>query len=144
MIDILSWDWNLRVALKPAAKGQSARLQGLEYRRDFTIDGRVRAPQELRGKRVRVILSPFGPKVRFGRGGMKQVGRVALLSPSEDFDFEASLMLPEEAIATTATSLASLWRHLDIWTFGEGALLKVDAYSFAADIHPNLREWAGD
>jgi len=75
---------------------------------------------------------------------MKQVGYIARLSPREDFDFEASLMLPEEAIPTTATSLASLWRHLDVWTFGEGALLKVDAYSFAAEIHPNLREWAGD
>lgn len=143
MLDILAWDWNLRVAIKPKAMRPKARFQGLDYGRDFTIRARIRAPKELRGKTMTVILSPFGPRVRFGRGGLRQVGRLEVLPRGADVDFKATLMLPEEAIATTATSLASAWKHLDIWTFDEGLrTAMVSSYSFAADVHPNLRAWA--
>jgi hypothetical protein len=143
MIDILSWNWNLRVAISSAATRPKARFQGLDYGRDFTIHGQVRAPRELRGKTMKVTLAPFGPKVRFGRGGLQQVGRMKAPQPGSDLDFEAILMLPEEAIPTTATSLASNWKHLDIWTFGEELQVAgVSAYSFSMDIHPNLRAWA--
>jgi hypothetical protein len=60
-----------------------------------------------------------------------------------DRDLEATLMLPESEIATTATALASVWKHLQILTFDqvpEGA--RVSAYFFAADVPPNLRAWA--
>lgn len=139
MIDILSWDWNLRVAINPAAMRPGARFQGLDYGRDFTIHGRIRAPHELRGKTIRMTLSPFGPKVRFGRGGLGQIGRLEVLPSSAEHDFGATLMLPEDAIATTATSLASIWRHVQLLTFDEdlqGA--KVSALFFCAAIHPNL------
>jgi hypothetical protein len=117
LIDILAWDWNLRLAISSTAMRPRARFQGLDYGRDFTIHGSVRAPRDLRGKTVRVTLSPFGPKVRFGRGGLQQVGSLTVLPQGSDVDFEATLMLPEEAIATTATSLASAWKHLQILTF---------------------------
>ena len=143
MMDILSWDWNLRVAISPTAMRPRARFQGLDYGRDFTIRGRVRAPRELSGKTIKVTLSPFGPKVRFGRGGLQDVGQLRVLPPGSDPDFTASLMLPEEAIPTTATSLASIWKHVDIWTFDEGLRsARISSYSFSADIHPNLRAWA--
>lgn len=143
MIDILAWDWNLRVAISPAAFRPKARFQGLDYGRDFTITGRVRAPRELRGKTIKVTLSPFGPRVRFGRGGLKEVGRLTLLPLGGDLDYRVTLMLPEEAIATTATSLASAWKHLDIWTFEEVPQdAMVSSYSFSAEIHPNLLAWA--
>lgn len=52
-------------------------------------------------------------------------------------------MLPEAAIPTTATSLASIWRHLHIWTFDEGlAGARISAFSFSSEIHPNLLAWA--
>jgi hypothetical protein len=143
MIDILAWDWNLRVAIGPTAMRPKARFQGLDYGRDFTIHGRVRAPRELRGKTMKVTLSPFGPKVRFGRGGLRQVGSLAVLPPGADLAFEAMLMLPEEAIATTATSLSSSWKHLQVLTFDEGpGGAKASAYFFHANIHPNLESWA--
>jgi hypothetical protein len=143
MIDILAWDWNLRVAINPAARRPKALVHGLSYGRDFTIDGRLRAPRELRGRTMKVILSPFRPKVRFGRGGLQQVGTLKVLPPSADLDFEAMLMLPEEAIATTATSLASTWKHLQILTFDEGhGGARASAYFFHASIHPNLEGWA--
>lgn len=143
MIDILSWDWNLRVAI--SGEQTKAALQGLDYVRDFTIFGRVRAPRELRGKTMKATLSPFGPEVRFGRRGLEDVGQLKVLPADGDFNFEVTLRLPEEGIPTTATSLASIWKHLHIWTFDERATdARVDAYSFSADIHPNLRAWADE
>lgn len=145
MIDILAWDWNLRVAINPNAMRPRARFQGVDYGRDFTIHGRIRAPRELRGKTIKATLSPFGPKVRFGRGGLRQVGGLEVKAAGADHEFEVALMLPEEAISTTATSLASVWKHLSIWTFDEDVdSAKVEAYDFAADIHPNLRAWADE
>ncbi|MBP8248319.1 MAG: hypothetical protein KAX56_15725 [Phenylobacterium sp.] len=138
MIDILAWDWNLRLAATTAETRSKAGSQALTYGRDFTIQGRVRAPREHRGKSVKVTLSPFGPKVRFGREGQQHVGELTALPENSDFDFEAMLMLPEAAIATTATSLASRWKHIQIKTDGA----KVSAYFLDAAIHPNLEAWA--
>lgn len=136
MIDILAWDWNLRVTINPATVGPKARFQGLDYGRDFTLLGRISAPGDLRGKSIKVTLSPFGSKVRFGRGA-ERVGRVALSPKDAEFDLEGVLMLPEDAIATTATSLASTWKHLQIHTFDDDPQ-DVAAYFFSAAIAPNL------
>jgi putative cofactor-binding repeat protein len=144
LIDILAWDWNLRVAVAgPSARPKSRFQSGLIYGRDFKIQGRVRAPSALRGKSINITLSPFGPKVLFGRNGLKEVGRLSVGSPGQDIDFAATLMLPESAIPSTATSLASAWKHLDLWTFeetNEGA--RISAFSFSAAIHGNLLDWA--
>lgn len=141
MIDILSWDWNLRIAISRAAVGRKVQFRGLDYGRDFTLHGRVRTPRELRGRTIKVTLSPFGPKVRFGRGGLGQVGRLGPLPPDSEFDFEGVLMLPEDAIATTATSLATTWKHLQVHTFADDPQ-QVAAYFFSAAIPPNLQAWA--
>jgi hypothetical protein len=138
IVDILSWDWNLRVSATSAAGHD-----GLDYGRHFTIMGRVRAPRELRGKTMKVTLSPFGPKVRFGRGGAQQVGLLTGPRTAAEFDFEATLSLPEEATPTTATSLASIWKHLQMLTVDEGAQeTKISAYFFGAEIPANLQAWA--
>lgn len=143
MIDILAWDWNLRVATNQAVTRSKARSLVLDYGRDFTIHGRVRAPREHRGKDIKVTLSPFGPKVRFGRGGLQQVGKLTVCPEGSDFDLEAVLMLPEAAIASTAASLASTWKHLQIKTHDEGpGGAKASAYFFQARIPPNLEAWA--
>jgi hypothetical protein len=142
MIDILAWDWNLRIAVSSALARSKARFRGLDCGRDFTIHGQLRAPRELRGKTIKVILSPFGPKVRFGRGGLQQVGALKASPECSNFDFEATLMLPEEAIAPTITSLSSTWKHLQIKTDEEPGGARIFAYYFQASIHPNLEAWA--
>lgn len=143
MIDILAWNWNLRVATNQPVTRSKARSLGLDYGRDFTIHGRVRAPRELRGKEMKVTLSPFGPRVRFGQRGLQRVGALAALPPGSDFDFEAMLMLPEEAIASTATSLALTWKHLQIRIgVGGPGSTSIVAYHFHSSIHPNLDAWA--
>ncbi|MDO8324106.1 MAG: hypothetical protein Q7T23_14335 [Phenylobacterium sp.] len=144
MIDILAWDWNLRVAIcDHAVTRPKARSLGLDYGRDFTIHGRVRAPREHRGKSIKVTLSPFGPKVRFGRGALQNVGKLTILPEGSVFEFEAVLMLPEAAIASTASSLASTWKHLQIkiHDVGPGGA-EASAYFFQSSIHPNLEAWA--
>lgn len=143
MIDILGWDWHLHIRISHSARMRSkARFQGLDYGRDLVIRGQVRAPRELRGKTIRVVLSPFGPKVRFGRGGLQQVGSLSASLDRSDFDFEATLMLPEDAIAPSITSLASTWKHLQIQIEDEAGDTGIFAYSFHAYIHPNLKAWA--
>ncbi len=143
MIDILAWNWNLRVATNQPVTRSKAPFPGLEYGRDFTLHGRVRAPRELRGKGVKVTLSPFGPTVRFGRGGLQDVGELTVLPEGAEVEIEVVLMLPEEAIAPTATFLASTWKHLQIKTYDEGpGGAKASAYFFQASIHPNLEAWA--
>lgn len=144
LIDILSWDWRLRVAVSAASTAPRARVQGgLDYGRTFSIRGRVRAPAALRGQSIDVSLEPFGPQVLFGRNGRKEVGRLVAGASSEGADLAVSLMLPEAAIPSTTISLASIWKHLDIWTFNEaeeGA--PISAFAFSAAIHPNLLDWA--
>ena len=143
LVDILSWDWPLRVAVSAPTTRLRSRFQGgLDYDRHFQIRGRIRAPAVLRNKRVEVTLSPFGPKVVFGRNGLKELGRLrAAATPATEF--AASLMLPETAIATTAASLASNWKYLHLWTFDEThAGATISSFSFSATIHPNLMDWA--
>ncbi|WP_421936648.1 hypothetical protein [Phenylobacterium sp.] len=144
LIEITAWDWNLRVAISRApTRSRSQPLKGLDYGRDFTVRGRIRAPHALRGRSIKVTLSPFGPRVRFGQGGLKHVGVLTASPSGGETDYEAVLMLPESAISSTATSLASIWKYLQVLTFDEGAEgAKTSAYFFAAEIHPNLREWA--
>lgn len=60
LIDILDWDWKLRVAIEGGAKRQGTFSRGLTYGRDFVLRGRIRAPRELHGKLIKVTLSPFG------------------------------------------------------------------------------------
>jgi hypothetical protein len=144
LIDIQTWDWNLRVAVSAPSTRLRSRFQGgLDYGRDFKLRGRIRAPSAGRGKIVDVTLSPFGPKVLFGHNGLKEVGRLDIERLGQDADLSATLMLPESAIPSTATSLASAWKHLHLWTLDatdQGA--RISAFTFSAAIYPNLLEWA--
>lgn len=146
LIDILAWDWNLRVGVSGPTTRPKARFQaGLDYRRDFLVEGRIRAPGILRGNVSKISLSPFGPKLLFGRNGLKEVGSLNVAPAGGDAAFEVILMLPESAIATTATSLASAWKHLHLQTFDEAERgARISAFSFSAAIHANLLDWAND
>ena len=110
LVDILGWTWNLRVAVSAPSARPKARFQnGLEYGRDFQIQGRIRSPSVLRGKSMDLTLTPFGPRVLFGRNGLTDVGRITVRATGAEEGFAAVLMLPESAIPSTATSLASAW-----------------------------------
>lgn len=143
LVDILDWDWKLRLAVEAGSPRRRQRSEGLTCGRDFVLRGRLRAPRELRGKAIKVTLSPFGPKVKFGRGGLQKIGDLRIPVAGSDFDLEAMLMLPEDAIPATAASLATLWKILQIIVrdgSDEGAA--ISHYFFGVDIHPNLEAWA--
>ena len=144
LIDIEAWDWNLRVAVSAPSTRLKSRFQsGLDYGRDFKIRGRVRAPSALRGSVLDITLAPFGPKVLFGRNGLKEVGQLGFGIPGQGSNFSATLMLPESAIPSTAASLASIWKHLDLWTFdATDAGAKISAFAFSAAIHAYLADGA--
>lgn len=143
LIDIMDWDWRLRLAVEAGAEWQRGPLKGLTYCRDFVIHGRIRAPGDMRGKAIKVSLSPFGPKVKFGKGGLQRVGDLKVLASGFETDFEATLMLPEDAIPATVASLAAIWKHLQILTFDEHAQgAAISHYYFGAEIHPNLEALA--
>ena len=143
MIDSLAWDWKLQVSVSPASMWSKAPFQGLDYGRDFTLLGQVSGPRELGGKKIKVTLSPFGPKVRFGQGGLRNLGELVKPPAGSDFDLEARLFLPEDAIATTATALAAVWKHIQLQTEHDNiGGTRILSYAFHASIHPNLEPWA--
>lgn len=134
MIDILAWDWSLRIT----ARSKGAPGVG----RDFVLQGRVRAPREDRDKTVKVTLSPFGPKVRFRPDGRDAIGVLKVAAEDESFDLEAHLMMPEDAIATTAIGLSTAWKLLQIRLGDEPGAAEVFAFSFHSYVPPLLESWA--
>ncbi len=133
IIEVSSWDWNLRVGA-----AQTRGLFGFSQPvrdRNFTLAGRICAPEKARGKILKARLTSFGPKVRFGRKGQRSVGEIRQSPAGAEDDIQAVFMLPEAAISTTALSLASHWRLLQVHTRNEtsdGA--EVKAYFFQREM----------
>lgn len=94
-IEILSWDWNLAVALSSELTPMEQRFQGgLSYVRSFQLWGRVVEPEACRDTTVRIWISPFGPDIRFGSDEIDEVGRFYLSPPTANkADWTVSLML---------------------------------------------------
>lgn len=56
--------------------------------------------------------------MRFGSRDMDEVGRLYLPSRVvERREFRTTLLIPEDALPTTAVCLNSVWKYLHIWTF---------------------------
>lgn len=134
MIDIQAWDWRLRIA---ADSNGPPRIG-----RDFVLQGRVRAPREHRDKAIKVTLSPFGPKVRFRPDGRDAIGVLKVAPEDKPVDLEAHLMMPEDAIATTAIGLSSAWKLLQVQTGSGPIASEIFAFSFHAYVPPLLEGWA--
>lgn len=144
LIAIKSWDWPLFVGLSPDSTPPEYRFQGgLHHVRGFEIDGEIVAPKAYRGRAVRVWISPFGKDVRFGPDHLPEVGRFFFRYPETGRDgFSLSLHLPEDAVPTTATCLASVWKYLHVWIFDPDAeQASVRSFSFSANYHENLDSW---
>jgi hypothetical protein len=145
MVEIGDWNWGLCVGLSHPSMPRKHRFQGgLMFNRSIVIEGLIRAPNIHRGRPIEVWVSPFGQEERFdartGDVGRFWSGRLGAKGPP----FEADLRLPEEALAPALTCLGSVWKLVDIWIAGEEADgARVTAYSFASNVHPNLKEWAG-
>jgi hypothetical protein len=66
MAQIEQWNWALSVGLSHPLTPRKYRFQGgLIYTRGIDMSGRIRAPNEHRGKPIRMWISTFDRKVRF-------------------------------------------------------------------------------
>jgi hypothetical protein len=144
LIRINTWDWPLSLGLSSDFTPSEYRFRGgLHYVRAFEIAGEIVAPKAHVGRPVRGWISPFDESLRFGPQDYPEVGRLFLRHPEKGQEgLSMTILVPEDAIATVATSLASTWRYLHIWTFNEDAeQASIRSYSFSAHIHPNLKGW---
>lgn len=143
MAEIVRWNWSLYVGLSHPSMPRRHRFQGgLMYNRSIVIDARIRAPLPDRGKSIQIWLSPFGPERRF-KAGTDDVGRLyADRLDARGPAFEAQLQVPQDALSPAITCLGSVWKFIDVWTSKERPEA-VTAFSFSAEVHPNLVEWAG-
>lgn len=147
LVEVLSWDWNLSVALSSDLTPAEYRFQGgLNYVRTFVVLGRVLAPETYRGKNVRVWVSPFGPDMRFGPDELDEVGRFYFRpTVGNSADLEAMLMLPEAAVATTAVSLNSVSKFLWITIFDVAPeQASVSGYGFMSAPPDSVKHWTPD
>jgi hypothetical protein len=144
LIRIKSWDWPLSVGLSSDLTPPEDRIQdGLFYLRTFEIEGEIAAPKEYRGRSVRIWVSSFDKDLRFGPKHYPEVGRFVFHHPQQEGKgLSLTILLPEEAIAATASSLASVWKYLDIWVVNSDAeQASIKSYVFSAAIHPNIEGW---
>ena len=136
-IEILSWDWNLAVAISSKLTPKEHRFQGgLNYVRAFELSGRVVAPHAHCGRTIRIWISPFGADMRFGRDEMDEVGRLYLSPTSSDkADWTARLMLPADAVAALATCLGAVSKYVFISIFdGRDEEASIDHYAFSSTL----------
>lgn len=134
-IEILSWDWNLAVAISSKLTPSEQRFQGgLSYVRDFQLRGRVVEPEAYGAKTVQVWISPFGPDITFGPDEIDEVGRLYLSAPTGNkADWTMSLMLPEDAVTALAMCLGTVTKYLFIRTFDPDAgEASISHYAFSA------------
>ena len=144
-IEILSWDWNLAVALSSDLTPVEYRFQGgLNYSRSFELLGRIVAPRSHADETIRIWISPFDDDMRFGPDEMDEVGRLYLSpSPNNRADRAARLMLPADAVAPLGTSLSTVSKYLLIRIFDcRDAEASIDLYSFSSALPEHLRNTA--
>jgi hypothetical protein len=135
LVQIIEWDSELHMGLSSDLTPSNHKFQGgLGYVRGLRIDGRLLSPRRRCTRLIRLWLSPFGPDLKFGRGGLDEVGQINFDQPgSEKATVRATLLLPESALFSAVICMHSVWRYLRISTFDEhDGRASVSAFSFSA------------
>ena len=144
LVEITGWEPDLHVGLPTPTLPRKYRFQGgLIYSKNVKIEGRVAAPFAQRGKRFQARTLVLDPDVRFKARGAESVGRLSRNPPEPGKpDFDATLMMPADALSFVVISLGSSWRYLHIWTmeYDDGTQAIRD-YAFSHDLHENLTPW---
>lgn len=145
LIEILSWEWQLGVGLSRIGPREYRFQGGLDLARTITMEGRIQAPQEHRGRDIEVSIYPIHRRMRFGRLGRKSVGSVQLFSSApEPGSRRAILLLPEMDLPMLAVALSTKLKYLDLWTRGlDVEVAKVTNYGFSSTIGDKVKPWAG-
>jgi len=145
LVEILSWEWVLGVGLSRIGPREYRFQGGLDLARTITMEGRIQAPQEHRGRDIEVGIYPIHRRMRFGRLGRKSVGSVRLSnSAPEPGVCRANLLLPEMDLPMLAVALSTKLRYLDLWTRGlDVEVARVTNYGFSSTIGDKVKPWAG-
>lgn len=151
LIQISSWDWALQVGMAPESMPKEHRFQGgLLYSRSLDIDGKILAPESHRGRAIRLSFMGFGPDIEFGPEGLQELGQLHEgRNESRGPDFVATAILPQDALPTCATCLASVWGFLHLWTDGNPAeRAAITDFAFSRLVHkrayPGLPDTGGE
>lgn len=146
LIEILSWDWRLYLGVSRVGPREYRFQGGLDRVRTIWVEGRIQAPQEHRGRDIKVGFTPFGPEMQFG-GEPKSVGTLHLFRSTPDArDWEASLLLPEADLSMLAIALSTTTKYLHIWTPRldvDVDVARVTNYSLSASLGEKVKPWAG-
>jgi hypothetical protein len=144
LVEILSWDWRLHLGVSRVGPRKYRFQGGLDRVRTIWLEGRIQAPQQHRGRNIKVGFTPFGPEMRFG-GEPKSVGSLHLFRSAPDArDWEASLLLPEADLPMLAIALSTTTRYLHIWTpMLDVEVARVTNYSLSASLGEKVKPWAG-
>lgn len=142
LAEILDWDGHLHVGLPPDSMPPEERVQGLFFNRGFEIEARILAPREIRDERLWARSLLVRSEIDLD-GQRRSVGRLYdRRSDSERGRFEASLVLPEDALLVALTCLASPWRYIHIWTPEiAGDEKPITDFSFSRAIPSRLSDW---
>ncbi len=124
LIEISDWDWGLHVAMAPEHLPQEQRFQGgLLYSRNLDIIGTVTSPARYSGRAIRLSLLPIGPDIQFGPEGLQDLGQLYEAGDrASGAPLTSTLVLPEDALPVSVTTLASAWKYLHIWIEGDPAV----------------------
>lgn len=138
LVEIETWNCPMFVRLSsPEMPRQYTFQNGIDLGRTLDIQGRVRAPAQLRGQSLYIHMMPVGPD----HNEWDEVGRLYFSRPDSP-RFSATLLVPEATIPLAATCLSSIWKYIHIWTFDADAEeASVSGFSFDTTIHKNLAAW---
>jgi hypothetical protein len=121
LIEISNWDWPLHVGIAPRSLPEQERFQGgLFYARGIEIHGNVLAPGIHQGKDIRLHVLVLTQDMDFGPGGMREVGQLHERRDEHlGAALEAIIFIPQNALSTSVTCLASVWKFLHLGIAGD-------------------------
>lgn len=121
VFQIESWDWPLFLGLAPALLPRAQRFQGgLVYSRSLDIVAKLVEPPSQGGKILRLSIMGFGPDVEFGPGSLEELGQIYYKEIGRGKNaFEGIAVIPNEALATSAFCLSSVWKFLHLAIRGD-------------------------
>jgi len=147
LIEIEAWgaDYSLGMAADDTLP-EASYLDGLDLSRGFHLQGRVLAPKEVRGRTVRVNISPLPPKLLFVPGETTRVGRLYQKPENPAIsDHSMTLWIPETDVNHVGTCLATNWKYLHVWISAPDEIDPgVTTYSFSSTVHRNLEAWVAE
>lgn len=134
IVEIESWERWQHLGTKPPRLPRKYSFQGgLSYSPSFEVWGSVKDPEELRGKRVRIWVSPTGRPLKSGPVALRDLGQLYFEEQDRNWEISVSLLLPSTDAEAATVCLASVWKYIELSTADEDSEGgRITAFGFAA------------